>query len=56
MKEVWKEKAEEMRSGRTSELADFVFAHLQKKVGIVSTVVEVRPPVMTVRIMQNQHC
>eukprot|EP00884_Botryococcus_braunii_P012883 jgi/Botrbrau1/21596/Bobra.43_1s0006.1 len=40
VKEVWKEKSEEMRSGRSTDLVDFVFAHLQKKVGIVSAVVE----------------
>lgn len=42
VKEVWREKSEEMKSGRSTDLADFVFAHLQKRVGIVSAVVEVR--------------
>ncbi|KAK9824582.1 hypothetical protein WJX72_011489 [[Myrmecia] bisecta] len=39
IKEVWREKAEDMRTTQT-DLAEFVFTYLQKKVGIVTAVVE----------------
>lgn len=41
IKEIWKEKMADMRAGRQTDLAEFVFQHIQKRVGIVSAVIEV---------------
>lgn len=40
LKEIWKEKVVEMQAGKHTDLAEFIFQHLQKRVGIVSTVIE----------------
>ena len=42
VKEIWKDKMAEMKSGRQMEMTEFIFQHLQKRVGIVTAVVEVR--------------
>ena len=41
VKEIWKDKLVEMKAGRQTELTEFIFQHLQKKVGITTAVVEV---------------
>ena len=40
VKEIWKEKLVEMQAGKHTDLTEFIFQHLQKRVGIVATVVE----------------
>ena len=42
VKEIWKDKLHEMRAGKQTDLVDFVFQHLHKRVGIITAVVEVR--------------
>ena len=44
VKEIWKDKLHEMRAGKHTDLVEFVFQHLHKKVGIVTAVVEVALP------------
>jgi len=41
VKEIWKDKLGEMRSGKQMDLIEFTFQHLQKRVGIITAVVEV---------------
>ncbi|KAK9825600.1 hypothetical protein WJX74_009007 [Apatococcus lobatus] len=40
IKEIWKEKMAEMRSGKQTDLAEFMFNDLQKRVGISPAVIE----------------
>ena len=42
VKEVWREKMNDTTGGKETELVDFLYTFLQKKVGIQSAVVEVR--------------
>ena len=42
IKEIWKGRMAEHKSGKATDLCDFVCNHLQKKVGIMSAVIEVR--------------
>lgn len=42
IKEIWKGRMAEHKSGKAIDLCDFVCNHFQKKVGIMSAVVEVR--------------
>lgn len=41
VKEVWREKMLDSSGGKEAELPDFLFTFLQKKLGILSAVVEV---------------
>ena len=41
IKEIWKGRMAEHKSGKATDLCDFVCNHFQKKVGIMSAVVEV---------------
>ena len=41
VKEIWKERMAERKSGKATDLCDFVCNHFQKKIGIMSAVVEV---------------
>ena len=42
IKEIWKGRMAEHKSGKATDLCDFICNHFQKKVGIMSAVVEVR--------------
>lgn len=42
VKEIWKERMAERKSGKATDLCDFVCNHFQKKIGIMSAVVEVQ--------------
>lgn len=44
VKEVWKEKLANKRADRDGDLCDFVCAYFQKRMGIMSAVVEARLP------------
>lgn len=48
IKEVWKEKLLERKSGRESDMCDFVCNFFQKRIGIMSAVVEASPLVTLV--------
>lgn len=41
VKEIWKDKIVEMKAGKHTEMAEFIFQHLQKRLGIVTAVIEV---------------
>ena len=41
VKEIWKDKMVEMRAGKHTDMAEFIFQHLQKRLGIVTAVIEV---------------
>ena len=41
VKEIWKDRMAERKSGKATDLCDFVCNHFQKKIGIMSAVVEV---------------
>lgn len=41
IKEIWKGRMAEHKSGKATDLCDFVCNHFQKKVGIMSAVIEV---------------
>lgn len=42
IKEVWRSRLEDQKGGQNAPLADFIFQHFQKKLGIATAVVEVR--------------
>ncbi len=44
VKEIWKDKMVEMRAGKHTDMAEFIFQHLQKRLGIVTAVIEVGLP------------
>ena len=41
VKEIWKERMAEHKAGKTTEFVEFICNHFQKKIGIMSAVVEV---------------
>ena len=41
VKEIWKDRMAERKSGKATDLCDFICNHFQKKIGIMSAVVEV---------------
>ena len=41
VKEIWKDKVVEMKAGKHTDMAEFIFQHLQKRLGITNAVVEV---------------
>jgi len=43
VKEIWKDRMAEHKSGKATDLCDFVCNHFQKKIGIMSAVIEVFP-------------
>ena len=44
VKEIWKDKMVEMRAGKHTDMAEFIFQHLQKRLGIVTAVIEAGLP------------
>ena len=61
IKEVWKEKLAERKAGRESDMCDFVCNFFQKRIGIMSAVVEVSRPVKVFLLVKsalsgNQQC
>ena len=42
MKEIWRDKQAEVKAGKQTELCEFVFAYLHKRIGILSAVIEAR--------------
>jgi len=41
VKEIWKDRMAEHKSGKATDLCDFICNHFQKKIGIMSAVIEV---------------
>jgi len=41
IKEIWREKQAEVKAGKQTELCEFVFHYLHKRIGILSAVIEV---------------
>ena len=42
MKEIWRDKQAEVKAGKQTELCEFVFHYLHKRIGILSAVIEAR--------------
>lgn len=51
VKDIWKDKMVDMKSGRQVDMAEFIFQYLQKRVGIVTAVVEVQPGTMSCQLL-----
>ena len=43
VKEIWRDRQAEVKAGKQTELCEFVFHYLHKRIGILSAVIEARP-------------